>query len=176
MISHFLATILALSVCQFATAESKMRDVTTHEALSQQLRAQQQADPILTLKPAEGDDPTKTNPTPDLIASSQFLCYNGMATLVPMGAVLCAPEKLKSRMRFTQGARIVTWAEFYSMNRAWLSTVAVSLDQATGKLPLSDEMIKKVKNDTHILVSTCQNGPISIVPFKTAAEAQTPPR
>lgn len=174
MRSPFLTAILVLSACQFATAESKMRDVTTHEALSQQLRAQQQADPILTLKPAEGDDPTKTNPTPDLIASSQFLCYNGLATLVPKGAVLCVPEKLKTRMSFTQGARIVTWAEFYSVNQAWISTVAISLDQATGKLPLSDEMIKKVENDTHVIISTCQNGPISVVPFKPANEAQTP--
>ena len=169
-----ITTILALSACQFAVAESKMRDVTTHEALSQQLRAQQQADPMLTLKPAEGDDPTKTNPTPDLVASSQFLCYNGMATLVPKGAVLCVPEKLRTRMSFSQGARIVTWAEFYSMNQAWLSTVSVTLDQATGKLPLSDEMLKKVKSDTQVIISTCQNGPISLVPFKPAAQAETP--
>ncbi|MCB1243531.1 MAG: hypothetical protein AB7I98_20175 [Verrucomicrobiales bacterium] len=161
--------------------QEAIQDAATHEQLAKALSLVQREDPMKLLKPSEGEDPTKVNQPQDIIASSDILCFRGMATLVPKRAILQIPENYQKRLELQAGAQIRTWAEFYTANRAWIRTVEVDRLQAEGNSPLSEETTKMVDNADSIIVATFKGGPISVLPLKVpevegeAVTESTPP-
>lgn len=156
-----------LPIMLFAAAlpavAGEMRDAATHEQLSQRLLAQRANDPVAAMKVVEGEDPTVNRPD-DLVSTSEFLSFDGISTLVPKGALLCLPSDLTDRSGFRPGFRIVSWAEFYSRNRGWISTIEVTLEQATGKEPLSEASRLQIEQGDTLIVATMKEGPISVNP------------
>ncbi len=166
-----LSLLPLLAVPLFAV---EMRDIASHEQLSQRLRASEQRDPMKNLAPAEGEDPSKAARPADLLATSEVLCFNGVATLVPKGAVLAVPANLKARTGFQAGARIVPWQQFYVNNRNWLSTAEVSFEQAAGRKELPEGLRNQLEESRTIIVATMRQGPISVNPFEPPAEDADP--
>lgn len=145
--------------------EPVMRDAATHEQLSEHLRNVEQANPMKKLQPSQGEDPAKNLP-PDLLSQSDFICFGGVATLVPKRAILAVPKALEDRTRLEAQFRIVGWLEFYAANRAWITTVDVTRQQAEGQVPLSEETYESLKETKTLVIATYKGGPISVIRAK----------
>jgi hypothetical protein len=175
-----LPTFLILSCLATALSHGQgaskpvMRDAATHEQLAGQLRQVEAADPMKKLTPSEGKDPSKENQPGDLISRSDILCYRGMATLVPKGAILVNPPLVNDRLGMKAGAKIVPWMEFYAANRGWITTQEITLAQAEGKAPLPEAVTEQLKRSTNLVVATLQGGPISKLAPKAEQNPQQP--
>ena len=164
-ISLFLA---AHSAAQ--TTTPPMRDAATHDELALKYRKTLQADPMAQLKSVKGADPTLVNQPQDLVKSSDILCFNGAATLIPKKAILKMPKSLEARLKYLPGSKIQSWADFFAMNRGWITTVEVSRVQAEGNKPLDEAVAERVNKSTNLVVATYMGGPISVLPPKVPAE------
>lgn len=175
-----LATFLPLALLAPAALGGPMTEAPTHGQVEARLRAQEQNDPMKALQSTDAGDPTEAARPADLLATSDFLCFNGKATLVPKGALLAVPARFRDRLRFQPGASIMTWPQFIAHNRGWISTAGVTLDQAGGKQPLSEELTKRLAETSTVVVATFHGGPISVNPHQPAeapaGTAQAPTR
>ena len=142
-----------------------MRDVATHDQLSEKLRVANNQSPLSQLKAVEGEDPTKAK-SEDFISRSDFMSFAGRATIIPKRAILHTPAAMGERIKLQPGSKIQTWSEFFAMNRSWISTVEVTRAQAEGKVPLAEDLIKRIEKSTTVVVATYQGGPISVLPIK----------
>ncbi len=166
-----LCWIAALMMTASLSAEPAMRDVATHDQLSERLRVANNKGPLVDLKPAQGPDPTKASTGGDLISRSDFLSYVGRATLVPKRAILHIPANMADRIKLQPGSKIQNWADFYAMNRSWITTVEVSRAQAEGKESLGEDLLKRIQKSTNVIVATHSAGPISVLPLKVPVQA-----
>lgn len=130
---------------------------------------------MLKQAPAKGPDPSKVNRPESLIGSSDTICFNGTVTLVPKRAILQMPKNLADRLKYQPGAKLMNWAEFYALNRGWITTIEVSRVQAEGNSPLAEETTKKIAKSGNLIVATYQGGPISVLPPKPAPAGATTP-
>lgn len=150
-----------------------MRDAATHEQLTQTYRKSSQEDPMRNLRPSEGTDPTGANKPSDIVAESDVICFNGMATLVPKRAILHMPAALKDRLTFQAGVKLVGWSDFHAANRGWITTVEVSRLQAQGDQPLKEEVVEHYSKSPNLVVATHMGGPISVLPLKVPEDEST---
>lgn len=173
-----LTLILTPEMCAQAGAKPVMRDAATHQELSLAMRKAGQVNPMSRMTPANGPDPSTVHQPKDLLATSDILCFGGLATLVPKQAVMCVPKNLAERLKFQAGSRILTWAEFYSLNRGWITTVEVSRVQAEGNSPIAEEIATRIGKSSNLVVAVYKGGPISVLPPKLpvpeANESQPP--
>ena len=153
-----------------ANPESPMRDSVTQEQLLVMYRQASQSDPMRKQVPTKGQDPSVINQPKSLISQSDTLCYNGAVTLVPKRAVLQTPKNLGDRLKYVPGAKLMTWSEFYALNRGWITTVEVTRLQAEGNHPLTAETKKQLVKSGNLIVATFQGGPISVLPLKVPVE------
>jgi hypothetical protein len=144
----------------------EIREVVTEEQLVLKYRQESQNDPMKNMKPSKVEDPSKVNQPVSLLASSDIICFGGKAVLVPKRAILQLPDKLKERTKMVTGAQFVSWADFYAMNRGWITTVEVSRSQAEGNLEIDKETLKRISESSNMIVATYLTGPISVLPLK----------
>lgn len=149
-----------------------MRDAATNEELTEKYRKAVASNPLQKAEktPIEGPDPTKVNQPQSLLASSDFLTFRGITTLIPKGAVLSVPKNYQDRMRRIPGTQIVPWLEFYGLNRGWIKTVEVSLAQAQGKDPFDETLLEGIQKSSLVVIATLKGGPISVLPPKEPEE------
>jgi hypothetical protein len=150
----------------------RFRDAATHEQLARIMRKADQIDPMDKLEPSKGEDPSKVNQPADLLASSDVISFGGVATLVPKRAILSAPKGVKDRVCLQKGVRIVSWLEFASLNRGWITTVEVSRVQAEGNKPIAEETLDRISKSSNLVVATLMGGPISVLPLKEEAKEE----
>lgn len=168
-----LITLAGLSAGQTGCAEeTPMRDAATGEQLNLAYRKAMQEDPMRKLAPAKAADPSVVHQPRDLLSQSDIICFGGMATLVPKRAILHIPANLADRLKFKEGSKIQGWADFFSQNGGWITTVEVSRGQAEGNLALADETAKRVQKSASLIVATYLGGPISVLPLKVPDEAK----
>jgi hypothetical protein len=170
--------ILALLVSQLhGQAEPKkpaFRDAATHESLTEKYREVSTKGPTRKFKEATGEDASVKNKVGNLLENSEFITFNGKTTLVPKHALIQIPEKYKSRINnHKPGSKIVSWADFYTLNRGWISTVEVTLAQARADKPISPELLDTLSKKGNLVVAVLKNGPISVLPPQVEAEAKT---
>ena len=118
------------------------------------------------LVPATGEDPSNANRPKDILAESDIISYRGLATLVPKRAILMTPKTYSGLIKFESGAKFVSWIDFYTANRGWISTVEVSRTQAEGNAPIAEETRKSIGTSRNLVVATFKGGPISVLPLK----------
>lgn len=148
-----------------------MRDAATHDQLSAALKQEQANDPLRHLRQVEGKDPSKENQPQDLLSRSDILCFNGLATLVPKQSILAVPSQFADRIGMKEGAKLVSWNEFFTVNRGWLITLEITLNQAKGQVPLGDAVNDRLTKSSNIVVSTLQGGPISLLKYSPPSPA-----
>ena len=166
-----LLSSLSVSIGNAETSpEPPMRDSVTREQLVLMYRHASQNDPMRKMAQAKGSDPSVVNQPKGLISESDVICFNGAVTLVPKRAVLQTPKNLVDRLKYVPGAKIMTWSDFYALNRGWITTVEVSRIQAEGNSPLAAETKKQLVKSGNLIVATFQGGPISVLPLKAPVE------
>ncbi|MCU0778393.1 MAG: hypothetical protein MUF86_12085 [Akkermansiaceae bacterium] len=94
-------------------------------------------------------------------------------TIVPVGAVVFTPEKLKGRVNAAPTGKMLSWNDFLTANYAWISTCEVDFDQASGKTALPEERTSFWSKQNKLVVAVHQRGPIS-ARLKTATTPPTP--
>ena len=162
---------LSISIAHAETnPASPMRDSVTQAQLVAMYRQASQNDPMRKMVPTKGPDPSVVNQPKSLISESDTLCFNGAVTLVPKRAVLQTPKNLADRLKYVAGAKLMTWSDFYALNRGWITTVEVSRLQAEGNDPLAAETKKQLVKSGNLIVATFQGGPISVLPLKVPVE------
>ena len=77
---------------------------------------------------------------------------------------------MSDRIKYQPGAKLLSWGDFYALNRGWITTVEVSRIQAEGNNPLPEETQKKIVKSGNLMVATYQGGPISVLPLKAPVE------
>ena len=143
------------------------RDAATHSTLT--VRETPGKNPIRELRsatPPEDAMNSKAYVPQSIIGRSEVIHRGKVATLVPKRAVLHLPEGLRGSTGLPEGARLVSWAEFYRANRNWIRTFEVSRAQAEGETPLAEEAVESFKESPHLIVATYQTGPISVMPLR----------
>jgi hypothetical protein len=149
-----------------------MRDAATHEQLSLSLRAANQQDPMKSMKPSKGPDPSVNLPK-SMLAESDIVSFGGYSTLVPKRAILQIPKTYADRLRFQPKSKLVGWSDFFALNRGWITTIEVSRLQAEGNAPIAAETQKQMTKSGNLIVATFLGGPISVLPLKTPETANT---
>jgi hypothetical protein len=170
--------ILALLVSQLhGQAEPKkpaFRDAATNETLTEKYKEVSTKGPMRKFKEATGEDASVKNKVGNLLENSDFITFNGNTTLVPKNALIQIPEKYKTRINnHKPGSKILSWTDFYSLNRGWISTVEVSLAQAKAEKPISPELLDTLNKKGNLVVAVLKNGPITVLPKKVEAEVKT---
>lgn len=160
-----LSPTTALAQPQAGGQKMEMRDVATHEALSNTLRQAQAMNPLTNYKAVEGEAATKVYQPESIINNSDIISFNGLTTLVPKRAILAVPDTVESRIgKHIDGHRVVAWKEFLHANRGWITTVEVSRAQAEGRQPLAESVSERFGKTSNLMVATYQGGPISVLP------------
>lgn len=156
-----------------ASRMGEMRDASTHAQLAMTHRKASQEDPMRNMQPAKGVDPSTANQAKDILSESDVICFNGTATLVPKRAILNLPASMQGRLKFLPGSKLMTWMDFYTLNRGWISTVEVSRSQAEGNEAMKEEISTRIGKSSNLVVATYKGGPISVLPLKVPAENTT---
>lgn len=98
-----------------------------------------------------------------LMSRSSTLSSPYAWTIVPKGAILHVPTLYEKRVNDVRNGKLVGWHEFYGQNRNWVRAVPVTIAQARGDDPLSDEFLKSLQVGGQLLVAVCSGGPISVM-------------
>jgi hypothetical protein len=155
------------------------RDAATNESLAGKYREVSKTNPMTDPKTkftvTTGEDPSVKNKVGNLLENSEFITFNGHTTLVPKRAIIVIPDKYKDRINnHKEGSKIVSWAEFFSLNRGWISTLEVNFSQAKGEKPVNAEEMEVLNKSKNLIVAVLENGPISVLPLKTTADPVEP--
>ncbi len=126
-----------------------------------------------TLARLQGIDPLARYQRPEAVAApaaarpsiirQSTLLHDGVHwTLVPAGAVVHVPASLKQRVGTAPAGTLLPWSDFLALNRGWLTTVEISLEQASGKQALPAERAAFWEKQDRIVIATHRGGPISL--------------
>jgi hypothetical protein len=104
----------------------------------------------------------KTRQKNGLIGRSSIISSGYNWTLVPKEAVLYVPPLYKKRVNDKRNGELIGWQDFYAKNRSWIKVVPVTIPQARGEDPLTEEFLKSIQSAGQIAIAVCQGGPISV--------------
>ncbi|MEY3897948.1 MAG: hypothetical protein RLZZ214_3469 [Verrucomicrobiota bacterium] len=166
LVSCLLLVPLTVAAEVKPRAKPHFADSPSSQELNLAYRKSSQRDPMKTLVKIPGEDPTKSNQPVNLLEQSDIICFGGVATLVPKRAILTLPVKYKDCMKLKPGSKIVGWAEFYAVNRGWITTVEVSRVQAEGNKAFAKDASDRITKSMNLVVATFSGGPISVLPLK----------
>ncbi len=174
----FILTLLASQLLgQAETKKPAFRDAATNESLTEKYKEASTKGPMKNFQEATGEDASVKNKVGNLLDRSDLITFNGNTTLVPKNALVQIPEKYKDRINnHKPGSKILSWIDFYTLNRGWISTVEVTLAQAKGQTPVSSDLMETLTKKGNLVVGVLKNGPISVNPPKVEAEAETKAR
>lgn len=173
IIAGILTGILA-GVLQGQQAKVAFRDAATNDSLSARYRQASLADPMKAMPQTQGEDPSVVNRVGNLLDESDLITFNGQTTLVPKKALVLVPQKISARINNHQsGSAVVTWVDFFSQNRGWISTVEVTFAQAKGDEPVSPEILEALAKSGNLVVAVFKNSPISVMPLKAVTPEKT---
>lgn len=129
----------------------------------QDLAKLQQTSPMSSLeKPAKNAAPTSQAVEQSIIKQSIILHDGKNWTIVPKGAVIFLPEAMKSHVDVKPVGTLLTWIDFLTKNRSWITTNDVSFNQAAGSESLPAERVAFWAKQDKVVVAVHQNGPISV--------------
>ena len=95
-------------------------------------------------------------------ATSDILYDGKLHTTVPKGAVLATPSNLASKIVDKPTGSYVSWKEFAKKNYSWLLKKDVSIEQATGKSPLSENELFRLEKSGKVVIAIHKDNPISV--------------
>lgn len=165
--------LILLALAGTVAAAPQMTDRITVEEIA----ARHKSSPMAAIpKPnATGQQTVVARPGDQSLIEQSDVLNDGINwTLVPKGAVLHVPQPFASRVGSKPLGNLMTWSDFLKVNRSWLFTEEVLIDQAAGKRPIppsrNDAWIKLGK----VVVAVLHGGPISVRPEPTTPVASTP--
>lgn len=163
----------ALMLCALTTGTFAAQPILPRIS-PQELAERQRAKPMAALQtPAKAGGAVTHPADQSIIKQSAILHYGTDWTLIPQGAVIFVPEPMKNRLGDKPAGTLIAFTDFLIKNRAWITTVEVSIDQATGNKPLPVKQAEFWSKQNKIVIAVHQNGPISM---RAPKPAQTTPQ
>ncbi|MEM9081339.1 MAG: hypothetical protein AAGC74_11680 [Verrucomicrobiota bacterium] len=101
-----------------------------------------------------------------LIERSIILTSGSHWTIVPKGAVILVPERYEGRVDVARSGQLMKFPDFLRVNRGWLSSYEVTLEQARGNEGFEDEVRQALEAAGRVVVATRHGGPITILEGK----------
>jgi len=98
----------------------------------------------------------------DAFTYSTFVKAGSECSFIPTDAILYVPDSLKARVTKEKGENMVLWPKFYRKNTSSFHTVEVSVDEFTGKKPVSEARMKQWQSLGRIVVAVYRGNPISV--------------
>ena len=179
--TSILCCVILTSAATTVRSESRDNGLRRAAAATQDAKRHDQLIPLKTnaklaeaaffekFQPSELPDKSNEQEKKDIVAESDILCFRGAATLVPKRAVIHVPERLKTRLQLAPGAKLMTWSEFFAVNRSWISVIEVSIEEATGEKPFEEKRQEWLDTNSKVIVATLRRGPVSVLPLKESA-------
>jgi hypothetical protein len=155
-------------------AEEMAKEAPKHADIDGAFKRALRENPMKNLPPKAGEGDAEVAAPVDLIASSDILCHRGKATFVPKRSILVRPRSLEGRLALVKNSQIVTWADFFKLNRDWIKTIEVTRVQAEGGEPLSEDAYEMLEGSKILVVATYKGGPISMLPLKAPVNPEDP--
>lgn len=155
------AGMVGLSIASLATAVAQTgAPISREELIARRDAANEQ---VTRLQPKEQEGGAPLHPSQSSILDRSLLLRSGRHwTFVPKGAILCVPENYQDRVGVAEGeGKYIPFADFAFKNRGWLSTYSVTLEQARGNDPISEDVRKALNESGRVVVSVCKGGAIS---------------
>ncbi len=142
--------------------ESKARDVISDAKLSELMA---EAPRMKDFMPAKLKPVGDSRPNPDVSAySNSIILFDGdNHTVVPYGAILNLPEKLRERVVAAPAGGFLLWPSFLKRNELWLASREVPLEMAKGDKEAASAIIRNLTESPKLLVSVYRGNPISIL-------------
>ncbi len=151
----------------------KVRPRMTHEQLSKLQRPRDPSIKERKVRLADIEQPRTDKLNPEvssqlekrresLVARSTIVSSSSSWTILPRGSVLLTPPRFKARVDSDRRGKLVSWRDFYAKNTSWIRLLPVTLDQATGRVPLTEDYLSSLKRTGLLVVAVCEGGPISI--------------
>jgi hypothetical protein len=97
------------------------------------------------------------------LRNSIILADSEKYTVVPVGAILHLPARMRSRVLSEPKGDFTFWPSFLERNSSWLAAKEVSLTLSRGNSKEADALLKSLANDSHVVVATYKGGPITIL-------------
>ena len=125
---------------------------------------------MATLQQPAKDAPPAARPGEQSIIRQSSILHDGTNwTLVPKGAVVFIPSPLNGRVDVKPVGTLLSWTDFLTKNRSWITTTDISFDQAAGNVPMPAERAAFWAKQDKVVIAVHQNGPISV---RIAPESQ----
>lgn len=151
-----------LLVCLLATNTLADEPIVAR-VTAENLAKLQQMDPMTRLAKPPANETKAVRPQTQSIISQSTILRNGDSwTLVPAGAVVFLPDKLKERISAKPAGILLPWLAFLTNNRNWITTQEVTIAQAAGNVPLPPERVAFWITQEKIVIAVHQSGPISV--------------
>lgn len=178
MIPAVLTVLLPFGIAGAEEAAGKVPTLRpTHQQLSKERDAARRSGPVGLEQVESAEVEQKRGDQTSLVRRSTVIGFGDYWTLVPKGAVLHVPAKLRARVGVEPSGRLLSWAAFYERNRGWLRQQPVEVSHARGEESLDEAVVKSYTNFSQVVVATCHNGPISMkkpaAPVAPATAQQT---
>ena len=147
-----------------ATKNLSIKPRATHAAMAERQKPKRDFGERKTVKRKSVSEATqrKQREGGGLVDRSAILSSSANWSLVPKGAVLHVPGIYAKRVNDSRSGKLVGWQDFYGKNRSWIRTIPVTIDQASGKTPLTNEYLAGLKKGGQVLIAVCRGGPISV--------------
>lgn len=166
-------TCVSLVPMASAVEAPAVREVPTHQDVAAALFRQGQEKPTQAEDEKTLPDPSVDHRPQNLLERADMLCYRGYATLVPKRAILQIPATMADRLGARPGVKLISWPDFYAMNRSWIGTQEVTRAQSLGKESFDPELRTQMVKSGNLIVATYQTGPISVIPVSVPEEIET---
>ncbi|MEK7953781.1 hypothetical protein [Luteolibacter soli] len=155
-------TLLLLALANAALAAPTMTESITPEEIAARQKA---PSPLAAIPQPAASTETGTVVHPEeqsIIKQSDILNDGQHWTLVPKGAVLHIPPAFTTRVGAKPVGTLLPWVEFLTVNRNWLFTEEVNIDNASGKTPLPPSRLEAWQKLKKVVVAVHLGGPISV--------------
>jgi hypothetical protein len=108
----------------------------------------------------------------DLAEMSDFIAVSGRTVIVPKGAILHVPERLRASVVAAPQGKLLAWQEFLAGNIALVSTLEITLEEASGAEPIAPERLETAIRSDRMIVAVLRGNPTSV--HRPATEATAP--
>jgi hypothetical protein len=156
---------LALSVCHaeeafvIPSAQGGAMAQATYQSASDDQLAILRNRPLFAGQASAG----KTDRPPLTInETSDFIAFDGFCTLVPKGAILFVPDRMRAGVVAAPSGELVLWLPFLSRNTARIIPLEVTIRQASGMEPINPRVLESAAKSGHMVVAVMQGSPTSV--------------
>lgn len=163
MFPGFCSAVMLTAGAAEPVMRPPVKDTPSEEELVLKLKGVQQQSTGSTYVPPKSSGAAAAGDSQDLIESSEIICFGDAMTLIPKRAILLTPKNLALRLKASAAAQLVTWGAFLPANRSWITTVEVSMEQAAGKVPISEATNDSMTKTGKLVVATYNGNPISVL-------------